>query len=155
MHGLERFKTAYSQIEQVYYGTIGTIEGLAASTTFRDLQDQYVGSKKVRFEKPGFNLEKWQKNYYNRYNPFKGKKGKGDVYVNATSSEVGKTLSTDESINRGSGRSTQHSYRRFGGYVSKNRRSKRRVKRCNCKGVLFRVLAARRRQRRKRNLRYR
>ncbi len=67
VHRLERFKTAYSQVEQAYYYATGTGAGLAGSTISRDLQDYYIGKSKTRFQKPGFNARKWERFYQNRY----------------------------------------------------------------------------------------
>ncbi len=94
VHRLERFKTAYSQVEQLYYSATGTLSGITGSKISRDLQDYYIGSKKTRFTKPGFNAKKWERYYENRYNPYK-KRFKGDVLVDEADSSEQQALRTD------------------------------------------------------------
>ncbi len=132
VHKLERFKSAYNQAEKFWYEATGLMQGITSGKTARDLQDYYIGSKKVRFQKPGFNLRKFEKYYQNRYHPYK-RRFKGDIVIDASSNTQPETLRTTEPFKR---RNSSFSIIRHlssgSKYSSKRRRRNNRRKQCSC-----------------------
>ncbi len=136
-HRIGFYQRGYNQIEKLLYGTTGTLQGISSSTAARDLQDYYIRKPKVRFQKPGFNLSRWQRYYENRYNPYK-RRVKGDVVVE-TSNTQQEALLAEEPYYRDSVNSRQLLNRIRGKrYYSKQRFRSRRRKRnkgCICRNV--------------------
>ncbi len=55
-HRLGFYERGYRQVEKLFYGATGTLQGISSSIAARDIQDYYIRGPKVRFQKPGFNL---------------------------------------------------------------------------------------------------
>jgi len=141
VHRLERFKSAYNQVEELWYTGTGIASGIAGSTTSRDLQDYYIGKRKTRFQKPGFNARKWERYYTNRYHPYK-RRFKGDVLIEE-SNKLDKTYSTGDSYNNNRGNKNFYSYSGRKSALSRRRRSRRSPNRCHCKSNMDRAVAKR------------
>ncbi len=139
VHRLQRFKTAYQQVEQIYAGASGTLAGVVGSSEFRNLQDIYVKKPSIRFQKPGFNARKWERYYENRYHPYKRKvKAEFSDLGIETSSSQPEALRTGEP-SHSVGRSEPSNFYRqnsFSTYSQRRRRNRRRHhKSCICRNV--------------------
>ncbi len=145
-HATGFYQRGYNQVEKFFYSATGIVQGIMSGKTSRDLQDYYIRGPKVKFQKPGYNLEKWEKFYQNRYNPYK-RKVKGDVVIE-TDNKHPEALRTDESL---SGRYSGTRFQRFSRRSSntKRRRRRRSCRRLCGKGYFHRTMASRFFKRRK------
>ncbi len=114
-------KTVYFNRDTIYAGLTGTATGISASATFRDLEDAWI------------NKHKW-------YDPFKPKRGKGDI-VFENDSPFNQTLRTVDD-NTGIGR--YHSYSGNSKRLSSRRHKPRtrgfgrsRHKSCLCRTLAY------------------
>ncbi len=139
-HSTGFYQRVFNQAEKILYGAAGTGTGISAGETFRNLSDIYIRGPKVRFEKPGFNLRKWQKYYQNRYNPYKRriKAEFGDLGIE-TSNPQQEALRPAFTGNYNGGNTTT---RRIGQTGSRFARSSRpSYGRCYSKSDILRILA--------------
>ncbi len=120
--------------EKVLYGAGGTLSGIAGSKTSRDLQDLYIRDKRIKFEKPYTNLNKWQKQYNIRY--VWKKRFKGDFLIESSNTQQEALLSDDPIY--GNQRSYQE--RTFSSRSRITRGSKPSRRRKHHKSCLCRVL---------------
>ncbi len=135
-HRIEPFIQGMSNAaEKVLYSATGTLSGIAGSKTSRDLQDLYIRDKRIKFEKPYTNLNKWQKQYNIRY--VWKKRFKGDFLVESSNTQR-ETLHPEEPYYRNSGSSGGYSTRKgtrrtkFFGRANKNRKQ---YQGCICRNV--------------------